>query len=123
MKKPPTIIWIISGILLLNSAQAVFAAIGQDKILYQNYAWAIGSLIAAIGLLLNKKWSQYLVYFFASVTSILWLYILWFINSNGWPHDDVANTIISLIPGVLLLMVCICSCVVVYKHFNKSEKT
>lgn len=122
MKKTPAIIWIISAVLMLNSAQAVFVAIGHEKILFQNYAWAAGSLIAAVGLILNKKWSQYLVYIFASVTSILWLCLIWLTNSIGCPDEDIITTMISLIPGGLLLIVCIGSCVVVYKHFNKSQK-
>jgi hypothetical protein len=123
MKRPPIIIFIISGMLVLYGIQTILIAIEQNHVLSLNYIWAAGSFVAAAGLVLSKSWSQYLIYFFAATMSIQWVYVTWLINRSGWRYDDFTSNIVSLVPGILLLFVCICSSIVVFKYFKRRQET
>jgi hypothetical protein len=80
------------------------------------------SLIAAVGLFLSKHWSQYLWHVVALAVSLSWVVSIVRIALSGWPYDSALSTIVSLIPGLLLVAVCAGGSAVVAKHF-RDDKT
>lgn len=116
-------ILLIAGMLGLYGIQLILFSINQHNALSLNYIWAAVAFIAAAGLFLNKSWSKYLVYLFAVTMSSQWIYVVWAINRSGWRYDDNKSNIISLLPGILLLTVCICSSAYVYKYFKNVKET
>ena len=81
--------------------------------------YALLSMFAAISLFLRKSWSKYLIYLVALLTSGTWLLAILVIFKDGWPYSTVKESVTSLIPGFLLLTVCICGPIVVYKYFKR----
>ena len=85
--------------------------------------WAVPCLAGAIGLALGKSWSRYFVYLVAICTALGWLAFVGSAAMRGWPYHDVTRSVISLIPGLLLVAVCVLAIVFVrgmYKHGKAS---
>jgi hypothetical protein len=81
--------------------------------------WAALCFGAAIGLALSKSWGRHLVYVVAACTAVGWALYVGYIAVQGWPYHDVERSIISLLPGLLLVLVCVLAIVFVralYKH-------
>ena len=68
--------------------------------------FALITLITAVGLLLSKRWSQYLWHTLALVVSVWWVIPIVRLMMSGWPDGDVPDTIISLVPGLFLITLC-----------------
>jgi uncharacterized membrane protein (DUF2068 family) len=71
------------------------------------YSYAIGAVVAlaaAFGLWLRKHWSQYFVYLSSAAFIAEWFWLLWrAIQNNQWPYSGMLQSIIALIPGILLV--------------------
>ncbi len=82
---------------------------------------AIIPLTGAAGLFLKKSWSRYFVHLFTIATVPWWtIYTIWFIWNKGWPYyPTVLQSIIGLLPGLFLCILCIGSSWVVHKYFKK----
>ncbi len=81
--------------------------------------WAVPCFGAAIGLALSKSWGHYLVYAVAACTAIGWALYVSVLAIRGWPYHGVERSIIALIPGLLLVLVCVLAIVFVrdlHKH-------
>jgi hypothetical protein len=86
--------------------------------------WFLEAAIFAgcgIGLVLRYKWAKWLWYGCSASISIWWLSTVVFLALKGWPDEDVSDTIISLIPGALLLFVCIGGSVAVSRQYAMSS--
>ncbi len=118
-RKIPTGIWVVAITLILYSIQAILMAFSQKYM--WNFAWAGLAMFGALGLLRLKAWSQYLVYFLAAKIVFQWIFMVWKVYRNGWPYKDLTSSLISLLPGFLLLVVCFSICIVVFKHMNKRD--
>lgn len=109
-------IWIIAIIF------AVYAAYNMGMIAktgsYWFLIWVFACLACSLGLILNKKWSQYFVYLVSTVTAGGWLYVTINISLAGWPYTGIQNTVIALVPGVLLFLSCVLVSIYVYKYFK-----
>lgn len=120
--KHPIIIYLVILIVLylgLNGYWAVLETLkSENSIDPFSLVFASLSLIAAIALYLRKNWSKYLIYSIALLTSGTWLLAIYVVAQNGWPYATIQETIISLIPGFLLLTICICGSIVVHKYFK-----
>jgi len=78
-----------------------------------------------MGLLLKKSWARYFVHAFTIAIVPWWiLSTIWIIWEKGWPHyPTTAQSILGLIPGILLCLFCIFSSWVAQGFFNnKFEK-
>jgi hypothetical protein len=85
--------------------------------------WAVPCFAGAIGLALGKPWSRYFVYVVAIFTVLGWLAVVGSVAMRGWPYHDVTRSVISLIPGLLLVAACVLAIVFVrgmYKHGKAS---
>lgn len=79
------------------------------------------SLVTGIGLFLRRRWSQYLCFAIALSASVFWLVSVVRIALSGWPYSDILGSIISLIPGLSLLALCVGASIAVYKHFRSLD--
>ncbi len=96
--------------------------VGWWSITYGQSLWLVVvfvALIAAVGLALRRRWSQYLWYLIALGASVLWIVTLVRVVITGWPYHDVVSSVISLVPGLLLLTVCIFGSIAVRRHFRE----
>ncbi len=81
-------------------------------------AWGILALVGCVGLLLRKKWSQYLVYVVLLGIIVSWAIGVWQVAATGWPYADPLSSIISLAPGILLVLFCAGCGLVVFRYFR-----
>jgi hypothetical protein len=76
-------------------------------------------LFGAASLLVDRKWSQYVVYGILTFIVLSWGYTVWAVASAGWPYSDVTNTILSLVPGSVLVLACAGSALIVFRRFHR----
>ena len=79
--------------------------------------------ITSLGLFFNKPWSQYLWHIIAIAASILWLASIVRISMSGWPYESLLSSIISLIPGLSVLVICMGGSAIVFKHFRSNKNS
>ena len=95
--------------------------VGWWSITYAQLLWlpvAAVALIGSVGLFLHRRWAQYLWYVIALTASVLLLVTAVRIAISDWPYDDLVSFVISLAPGLLLLVVCISGSIAVTRHFR-----
>ncbi len=113
------IINLLSAFLLVASAYVGWWAVSSSSLV-----WLLPSvllLVAAGGLFLRKRWSPYLWYITALVISVSWVVSVVRVALSGWPYDNALSSVISLVPGLLLVGVCAGGSAVVAKHFRASK--
>ena len=113
-------VWLIAVMLLLNGLYNFYAAIQAMSFSFCFYG--IVSTAGFIGLIKSKIWSQYIVYFFALAVVATVGYGIFDVTKRGWPYNDLQRTIISLMPGLFLIILAAGSCLIVFKHFKKFNK-
>ena len=113
------IIWVIAITLVAHVSYNISAITVTDD--YRYLIWVIGCFTAAVGLIFSKSWSQYLVYLISLSTAGGWAFVVIHMAINDWHYSGVQQTILSLIPGLLLVSVCVLFSVFVYKYFNKQK--
>ena len=74
---------------------------------------------AAAGLLRLQGWARPLAYLFAAALALGWIYAVWQVARRGWPYPDVLGTVLSLIPGVLLLSLCAGGAWIVHRQYRR----
>lgn len=114
--------WFVVGILILYGAYNLNFAFKLGHWAY----WGLGGLatVSAIGLAFSKPWSQFLIYIISLVSVVWWLFVIWGVYQAGWPYDDMQRSVISLILGILLVILCLSSSWFVYTLFkNDAKKT
>jgi hypothetical protein len=83
-------------------------------------AVAIG-VLTAYGLIMNRVWAKYLWFGIAALVSIFWLVSVGCIAMSRWPYATALESIVSLVPGFVLLAVCGMGSVAVHKHFRGTD--
>jgi hypothetical protein len=111
------IIRLLSGFLVIVAGYVAWWSVTSAAFLWLSVAAV--ALVAAVGLLMRKRWAQYLWYLIAGAASVLWLATVARVAISGWPYQDVTSSVISLIPGLLLLAVCVFGSIAVWRHFRK----
>lgn len=76
-------------------------------------------LLCGVGLSLRRYWASYLWYSLAIGTSLWWVFTISRLALHGWPVHGAEDTIISLLPGMLLLVVCIGGSLAVRKEYKQ----
>lgn len=113
----PGAIWLVVCLLGVYGAYGIWAAA-----VVRNWApGALGllTLAAAAGLLLGRRWSFVLVCLVTLVVTASWLYSIWILARAGWPFPDLTNSVLTLLPGGLLVVVFALSSVLALRHFRR----
>ena len=100
----------------------VSAYLGWWTVSSAAWLWLFPSVVAfvgAIGLFLRKRWAQYFWYGIALVACVWWVVSVLQVAISGWPQQSIASSIISLLPGLLLLTVCIGGSFAIAKHYRR----
>jgi len=79
-------------------------------------------LIGAIALWSANPASRYVVYSAAAVIVGSWLYTVIHTAISGWPYQDTVSTVVSLVPGTLLLLLCFGCCAYVSHYFSDRSR-
>ncbi len=87
---------------------------------WQQVLYSVPYLLAGVGLLLNKRWALNFLYFLAAWGVGGWLYGIWQTYDRGWPYPNIQRSVISLVPGLLLIAVYSGIVWIVYRHFHRS---
>lgn len=112
-------IWVIALTFFAYAGYNTWMVWHMDS--YWFLIWVVSCLLAAVGLVLSKAWSQYFVYLVALFTAGGWTYVVATVALNGWPYHDTKSTVISLIPGIVLVLTCILISVYVFIYFKKQR--
>lgn len=99
------VIKLLATFLLIVSAYFGWWAVSSTA-----WLWlfpALVALVGAIGLYLRKRWAQYFWYGIALIACVWWVVSVLQVVISGWPQQTIVSSIISLLPGLLLLTVCI----------------
>ena len=85
--------------------------------------WFAGAafVVCAAGLFLGKRWGALLWYAIALTVSCAWLVSVVRVALDGWPYPGVLESLISLVPGLLLLLVCVGGSVAVARDFRRAR--
>lgn len=75
------------------------------------------ALLAAAGLLRLQDWAKFFAYLFAAAVILGWIYAVWRVAQRGWPYSDWLTTILSLVPGVLLITLCAGGAWIVHRQY------
>jgi hypothetical protein len=105
---------------------AIASYLGWWAVTYSAVEWWCGTFLlatCAVGLLLRWNAAKYLWNTIALSASFGWLISIGRLVLKGWPTGGYLDTVISLIPGALLLIVCLACSQVVAAHYRVSEKT
>ena len=111
------VIKLLAVFLLIVSAYLGWWAVSSAA-----WLWLFPSVVAfvgAIGLFLRKRWAQYFWYGIALVACVWWVVSVLQVAISGWPQQSIASSIISLLPGLLLLTVCIGGSFAIAKHYRR----
>lgn len=82
---------------------------------------ALVALVGAIGLYLRKRWAQYFWYGIALIACVWWVVSVLQVAISGWPQQTTVSSIISLLPGLLLLTVCIGGSFDIAKRYRRAS--
>lgn len=85
-------------------------------------AVAVTMAACGIGLLFRHAWARYLWYVLAAAASGWWVLTTVLIALNGWPMRSIADSVVGLIPGVLLLVVCIGGSMAVRRDYRTLQQ-
>lgn len=86
---------------------------------------AVFALLGAIGLFLKKAWSRFFIFIFTILIVPWWIYsTIRIIVQKGWPYYPTKyESILGLLPGILLCWFYVFSSWVSYKQFSRKKKS
>jgi hypothetical protein len=109
-------LWFAS--LVLCGIAAAFVT-GGGSILGLPFSFlALPAVVAAVGILLEKLWAARLAYAVLLVVTLGWCAVVYQLAGPSWPYPGTAETVLSLIPGVSLLVGCLALMVLIFRFFR-----
>jgi hypothetical protein len=102
----------------------VAAYLGWWAIAYSAPIWLISAatfLSCAIGLMLRYAWAKYLWYAIALGLSSVWIIATVDMVVDGWGRNGAKTAMISLIPGLLLVTLCVISSLAVRAGYKAAS--
>jgi hypothetical protein len=106
-------------LLLACSAYLAWWALANSSPL-----WLLGSaaaFVCSFGLFRKARWAQYLWHAMAGACSAAWVLSVVRVALSGWPHDSWLRSVVSLVPGIVLLVVLAGGSVAVAKHYRPTQ--
>jgi hypothetical protein len=109
---------VVDGVCLFTIVSATRSA-GQPW----HGVFAVLPLIGALGLFLKRPWARFAIYAFSVAVVPTWVvYTIWFISKAGWPYyATTLQSVLGLVPGVLLCAGCGIACWAVHRYFRAVE--
>jgi hypothetical protein len=101
------------AVLVIVAAYYTWDAITSGYLVWLAVPFVL--LTVAAGLMSGKTWGVVLWHVFALTISCGWLAIVGNLALSDWPFDNAAQSIVSLIPGISLLMFCVLGSVEVHR--------
>ncbi len=96
-------VYIITVGLLLNGGYLFFNAIKAPYM--SSFAWSAISITAGVGVMRMTYWSQFILGMLALFSVAGWVDGLIQSYKTGWPYQNtLAETLISLFPGICLVL-------------------
>ena len=118
MTKSKTL-WVVALVL---ASFSVYCSTFTSESGWPAVALAAILIVAVVGLVFEKQWSQYLVYATLSLLILWWCYVVGSMSGPDWPFTDTLSTVISLLPGVALITVFLAIMFAVRQHFRSIIK-
>ena len=109
-------IYLVAAVFAVYGIYNVWLVVEYGQPLF--LSWSAACFIAAVGLWLKKPWSRFVVYAVCLLTIIGWLFFVGVMVWNGWPYAGLAQTIVALLPGVLLIALCIWFMLITFRFFR-----
>ena len=82
--------------------------------------WVVGCIVAALGLVNSKPWSQYVVYFMAIFAAGSWLYQLFDVVTHSWWDAGIINvSATTLVEHFMFVLVGILFSAYIFRYFRK----
>ena len=107
--------------LLLGAVGAYYLWIAFGSGHWTHGAWGTVASFGAVGLLLQQSWPRFIVYALATFLSVGWALGVWQTATSGWPHGSLPDTLVALLPGILLVTVCVGSSSIVFRYFRTAR--
>jgi hypothetical protein len=114
--------WIVQLVIVLLAAYGGYAiaeGVNNRQLIWELFGTA--ALAGAWGLLRNSLWSQYVIYVIAAMLTVSWAFVVWRLTAEGWLNDHPAAMILALVPGALMIAVCVAVSLAVFRHFHPAK--
>jgi hypothetical protein len=112
MRYTPTLVLVIAFLIAIGITNGIYA-FQQQSLFFA--AICLLSLVSGLLLALRRAISRYPFFLLAALIMIWWLRTTLAIIEEGWPYMDPISSVISLIPGVLLISFCVVGSLYVYR--------
>ena len=113
-------IQLVAVVLAIYGVYNVWMVVRYGQLLF--LFWAVACFLAGAGLWLRKPWSRFVVYAVCSLTIFGFLFYVGAMALNGWPYPGLAKTVVALIPGALLVALCVWFMVVTFRFFHAAKE-
>jgi hypothetical protein len=118
--KKPFSIWLIICILVLYGIYLVSGFIEAHSIYF--LVPIVLCFSSAFGLALDSNWSKYATLILCILIPLNWFYIVVMAYSNGLPFRGLRDLILSLVPGILVILLCGGIPVVVFRYLKSVKE-
>jgi|SRR6185503_4697579 len=110
---------VVSAILMfVFSLLTSWAAVSYEQ--PEDWAWAVASLVAGTGVALAQRWSRFLVYALALVSTVSFAYTTWLAYDSGYfARTDTPSPVISLLVAGSPTLLFVGSSLPVWKYFRR----
>lgn len=116
MTAPPMIV--VYGILLgAYGAYLVWSSVHTRD--WMLILWGLVAAAGAVGLLLGRRWSQWIVYPFCAVSLATWAPVLWRLWREESPYADPLIAMLAVVPAVLFCWLCLACAWIVFRRFRR----
>jgi hypothetical protein len=112
MRYTPTLVLVIAFLLAIGITTGVYAFQRQSPFFA---AICLLSLVSGLLLGLRRAIARYPFFLVAALITIWWVRTTLAIINEGWPYMDPVSSVISLIPGALLISFCVFGSLYVYR--------
>jgi len=112
-------LYVISAFIFIYSVYTAW--LGSENNDLTQCLFAGFYFLGGFGLIFKKMWSKYVVYLVAALMVRNWWYPLWEAHEIDWPFHVTNETILPLLPGLFLIMLCLCGCIVVHREIEHKQ--
>ena len=119
--RKPFIICLIIGVVTLYAVYLISVLMKTHSV---SLIFPIAlSFSSVLGLVLNKNWSKYSVLCLCLFISLYWIYAIVTVFSHGFDSGGPLYVVLSLVPGILLILFSVGVSVVVFRYFRRLGKS